>query len=278
MTLLADYRFSQSSLQDYVDCNYRFLMRHVLRQPWPAPEAEPAAEHERHMREGEQFHRLVHRHLAGISAETLTALAASEPLTRWWQAYLQSGLKDLPVHRYPEVSLAAKVEGWWLFAKYDLVAIEPGKRAVIVDWKTSKKPGRSKLADHLQTIVYRYVLVTAGSHLNSGTSVDPEHITMRYWFAEEPDAPVTLPYDSVAYNNDGERLSALMNTIVQRNPDESAFPRTEDTRHCVFCNYRSLCNRGVKGGHLAEMETAFMSDGTDWEFDINFDQIPEIEF
>jgi hypothetical protein len=41
MTLPYSFHFTQSSLQDYLDCPRRFQLRYVLDQPWPAVESEP---------------------------------------------------------------------------------------------------------------------------------------------------------------------------------------------------------------------------------------------
>ena len=39
-----DFRFSQGSLQDYVDCQRRFQLRYVVNQSWPDVQAEPLME------------------------------------------------------------------------------------------------------------------------------------------------------------------------------------------------------------------------------------------
>jgi hypothetical protein len=75
MRLPADFRFSPSSLQDYVDCPRRFLLRHVQQVAWPALVAEPALENERRMRLGAAFHRLVRQHFLGIPP----ALSGADP-------------------------------------------------------------------------------------------------------------------------------------------------------------------------------------------------------
>jgi hypothetical protein len=61
------------------------------------------------------------------------------------ESYLRSGLAGLPQKRYPEITLSALLEV--LLAKYDLIAVEPGQRAVIVDWKTAeRRPKRERLS------------------------------------------------------------------------------------------------------------------------------------
>ena len=166
MTLPTDFQFSQGSLQDYVDCPRRFQLRYLLRLAWPAVEAEPALENERHLQQGAAFHRLAHQHILGLSPERLSSMVTDEDLSRWWRNYLNSAPADLAGLRYPEVALSAPVSGHRLVAKYDLIVVGPGQRSTILDWKTSRKrPRRKWLAKSLQTRVYPYLLVRAGSHL-----------------------------------------------------------------------------------------------------------------
>ena len=94
MPLPLDLQLSQGSLQDFVDCRRRFQLRHVLHQAWPAVTAEPALETERHLRQGEAFHRMIQQHLLGVPAERLSQMAAATPddaeLACWWRNYMTS--------------------------------------------------------------------------------------------------------------------------------------------------------------------------------------------
>ena len=57
MPLPANFRFSQASLTDYLDCPRRFQLRYLLEQAWPAVESEPLLERERLAELGRRFHR-----------------------------------------------------------------------------------------------------------------------------------------------------------------------------------------------------------------------------
>lgn len=278
MTLPQNFQFSQSSLQDYVDCARRFELRYIEHRKWPAVEAEPIIEHERHMQQGAIFHHLIHQHQLGIPAEILTRSANEDPLNRWWAAYLNDRLvASLPDQRYPETVLSGPLGKGRITAKYDLLAIQPGERAIIIDWKTSKhKPKRSQLAERLQTIIYRYLLAEAGADLNGGAPIPPEQIEMVYWFAEDPANPERFAYSTAQHNDTHERLASLTNEINARKD----FDLTTDTHRCKFCTYRSLCDRGVKAGNLEDMteSTSIDEPGDMLDFDLDFDQIAEIEF
>ena len=159
MTLPTDFQFSQGSLQDYVDCPRRFQLRYLLRLQWPAIEAEPPLENERHLQQGAAFHRLVHQHILGVPLEKLSPPVADPDLRRWWHNYSTADLALSP-SRYPEIVLSAPMGAYRLVAKYDLVTVDPGRGASILDWKTSRKrPKRKWLAERLQTKVYPYLLV-----------------------------------------------------------------------------------------------------------------------
>ena len=284
MTLPTDFQFSQGSLQDYVDCARRFQLRYLLRVAWPAVEAEPALEKERHLRQGVVFHRLIHQHLLGLSPERLSHTVSDEYLRRWWHNYLQNGPSGLPASRYPEVVLSTTVSGYRLVAKCDLIAVDPGRRAdfgelsgaVIVDWKTSpRRSPRQWLGKRLQTRVYPYVLVRAGSHLNDGQPFDPQRVEMVYWFANFPADPERFTYDPSHYDADSAYLVSLIEEIKSLGDQE--FALTTEGRRCCYCAYRSLCERGVRAGPFDEAEErAELSDGFDISLD--FEQIAEIEY
>ncbi len=238
------FQFNQGSLQDYLDCPRRFQLRYILEQPWPAVESEPLLEHEQYAGRGRRFHQLLEQHTAGLPVETLTASLADADLARWWRNYLNTpppGVLSLPLRR-AEVVLSAPIAGHRLVARYDLLAMEPGQRAVIVDWKTERKrPTRAQLAERMQTRVYRYLLVEAAQAWNAAP-LPPEQVEMIYWFAEFPAEPEIFAYDAAQHAADSQYISDLIAQIAMRT--DAIFPLTPQARHCRFCVYRSLCDRG----------------------------------
>ncbi len=276
MTLPTDFQFSQGNLQDYVDCPRRFQLRYLLRLAWPAVEVEPALENERHLQQGAAFHRLAHQHVLGLSPDRLSSMVTDKDLSRWWHNYLNSAPADPAGLRYPEVALSAPVSGHRLVAKYDLITVEPGQRAAILDWKTSRKrPRRKWLAERLQTRVYPYLLVRAGSHLNEGRPFQPEQIEMVYWFANFPEDPERFPYDAAQYDADSDYLASFVEEIKSLGDDD--LPLTTQEWRCRYCSYRSLCRRGVKAGLFDEVESE-PEVGDDFEIALDFEQIAEIEY
>ncbi|GAB4449896.1 MAG: PD-(D/E)XK nuclease family protein [Anaerolineales bacterium] len=261
---------SQSSLQDYVDCPRRFQLRYLERLSYPAVESEPALENEKHLQEGEYFHRLVQQYLIGIPAEQIAKLANTPNLQRWWENFLANpDFRSLTLR--PEATLSAPLGKYRLVAKYDLLAIENGK-AAIYDWKTYRKRPRNEwLAARMQTRVYRALLVQAGAHLNGGMSFQPEQVEMIYWFAEYPNEPARFPYASAQYKRDWDLLVKLADEIAAA----SSYPQTDDRTKCLYCPYRSYCDRGVQAGDVEQAEAEMEAEEL---FDVNFEQIGEIAF
>ena len=249
MVIHEDLTLSQASLQDYVDCHYRFRLRHLDRLEWPSVESETDAGNENRRWEGAEFHRMVHQYLLGVPAEKLqkaaeyrSRLREGDNLVDWWHAFCKYRPADGPGEAFPEVMLAAGVLGQRIAAKFDLVMIEESGRVGIFDWKTaSRRPDTNIIERRLQTHIYPYLLSLSGSILNDGKPIYPEQIEMRYWFASFPTQPEVIRYDDSRFTADDELIRSLVREILERPIND--FSRTEDLRHCGLCTYRSLCKR-----------------------------------
>jgi CRISPR/Cas system-associated exonuclease Cas4 (RecB family) len=265
----APFTFSQSSLQDYVDCPRRFQLRYLDKMQWPAVETAPVLENERRQIEGQLFHRMVQQYLIGLPADKLTGLASTDKLRRWWENFLTHGPTVAGYSLFTELTLSAPVGNHRLIAKYDLVAVKPGTQTLIFDWKTyHKRPKDNWMADRLQTKVYPALLIQAGKHLNSGKEFTPEQIEMVYWYADFPDEPVKFTYNQSQYTDDWKKLEQLVREITVK----QSFPLTEDEKKCSFCVYRSYCERGDRAGEGEALDAEVSAE------DINIEQIQEIEF
>ncbi len=273
MALNADLAFTQGSLQDYLDCARRFELRYIKRLRYPALEVNQWLEFENKIRRGQRFHKLAQQHLHGVPAELLTrSLADDAQLAGWWASYLQNGLAGLPGERHAEITLLATLGGRRLIAKYDLLALEPGGAAVIVDWKTGDwLPSAELLRGRMQTVVYRYVLARAGGHLYGG-EIPPERIRMEYVYVAQGGRRVSFAYSAEEMAADEARLLAMMDEIGAA----KEFPLTEDERRCKFCAYRAFCERG-EAGDLREYVEDDEAEGEE-RIELDFEQIAEIEF
>jgi hypothetical protein len=272
------FRFSQGSLQDYVDCQRRFQLRYVLMQPWPALISDSPHAFEQHMQRAADLHRLAHQyHLgdkAGVEAGRLEETIADAELLRWWQTFLIHPPAGLPrALRRPEVVLTAPLAGHRLLAKVDLLAAEPGRRLVVVDWKAvRRRPPRATLARRLQTRVYRTLAVDAGAAFFDGLLPAPEQVEMLYWFANDGGQVERFVYDAEQHAADHTYLAGLVAEIGAHR--EPIWPLTSDLDQCRFCNYRSLCERGVRPGFFEDLEI----DVEPAPLEIDLEQIAEIEY
>ncbi len=277
MILPDEFNYSQSNLQDFLECERRFLLRYIERVNYPAPQSAPIRAFERHMQQGAAFHHLAHQHLTGVPLADLERALPDPEVAAWFDAYLRHGIPDLPERRHSEIALTAPLGSARLIAKYDVIAVQPGERAVIVDWKTApRKPARAALARRLQTLVYPYLLALAGAHLNDGQPIAPEQISMIYWFAGDPTQPEVFTYDRAMFDQAGERLRAFAAAIEARPAEPDAFPKTEDEMRCAFCTYRTLCGRGHLAGDV--LATELDTEAESFTFDLALDQIAEIAF
>ena len=273
MTLTADFAFTQGSLQDYADCARRFELRFVKRMRYPAPEVQEALEYERRTRQGARFHKLVQQHVLGVPAKLLTRSLADDPeLALWWENYLSRGTADLPPQRYAEITLQTHLADHRLLAKYDLLALEEGGAAVIVDWKTGGRiPSRTHLERRMQTVVYRYVLAKAAAHLY-GAPIPPDRIRMDYVYVASGGERISFDYSSAQLAED----EALLREMIRAITEAQDFPLTPNERRCKFCSYRSLCDRGA-AGQLADFDFN-EEESAEEDFELDFDQIAELEF
>ncbi|HVO41676.1 MAG TPA: PD-(D/E)XK nuclease family protein [Aggregatilineales bacterium] len=241
------FEFSQSSLEDYVECARRFELRYLRQQDWPAPPAEPLSEVERTADLGRRFHRLMERHFLDlpIDADTL-----DPTLRRWWDAFQHNPPPLLGDDRRPEVYTSIVLGGQRISATFDLLC--DGQDGVtIVDWKTARlRPTRTRLDRRMQTVVYPLVLVEAAPRL-IGRVIPPEQVRLIYWFANAPTPPEIFPYSRERYAEDRRTLRDVIDRILAA-PE---FPLTDQLQRCRLCQYRSLCDRGRVAGSLDEAET-----------------------
>lgn len=278
---LKPFQFSQSSLQDFDTCPRRFKLRYVQRLSWPAIESEPVRKAERLAQLGADFHRLVHQHLLGLDEALLTdSLIEAEPeLRTWWQRYLShrpAMLAEAEIH--PELPLSTPLAGHRLLARFDLLARMSGseKRFLVIDWKTAqRKAGRDTLARRIQTRVYPYVLATAGAAFNDGQAIDPAAITMIYWYPQAPEQPEAFVYSNGLFERDRQYLIELV-ARIEAAMETDDFPLVTDSKPCLYCVYRSFCDRGEKAGPVLEQEEdpQELLDVTS----LDWDQIAEIQF
>lgn len=298
MRLPDDFQFSQSSLQDYVNCPRLFQLRHLMRLAWPAIIAEPPFDNERFMKQGAAFHRLLQQDLIGVPDERLSGMEMDHELRQWWENYL--GAQPDPEGGLPEglaaelkgsgklclteITLSAPLCNYRLVGKFDALVLDGSGASPcikIFEWKTShKRTNPETLAIRLQTRVYPYLLVSASRCFYDRFVIPPRQVEMIYWFAGFPGQAQRFAYDSEKYSEDRFYLESLVAEIKMR--DEEAYPKSGEDNNCRFCTYRSLCERGIRAGayYEDELETQHSTrlTGEAPTSGFNFEQVGEINF
>ena len=241
------FQFSQSSLQDFVECRQRFKLRYIEHLAWPALESEPYMQFEHLADLGARYHRLIHQYFLGIDPDRLFEGLMDENLKIWWQNFLAFAQKQFNIEdesemvTQPEKVLAVSISKHTLVAKYDLLCISGG-RLQIYDWKTTqKRPYRPWLAARIQTLLYPYICFQSASEGLIPDSI-VEDLEMTYWFANYPDLPEKFIYDKDKFQADATSLTEMIALIERLEEDD--FALTDDIKKCRYCVYRSYCDRG----------------------------------
>ena len=278
MSIDPDFIFSANNLQDHEDCPRRFELRYLLKRDWPAEESEPVLEWEHELELGTRFHQLVYQYLSGLPEEALLASINDADVESWFRNFLAFYGRQEFSQIFPEFRVRVPLGDYQAVAVYDLLALTPDMRLVILDWKTSRKiPRREWISGRMQTVLYPLAaLESAGNFLLDG-SISAESIEMTYvYMRHNADNTLSFSYDASRHAANRANLERLVSEIAAL--ELGAFPLTEEKRRCKFCVYRSLCERGQNAGSLLEMEAESELDLDALLGGLDFDAQDEIAF
>ena len=269
------FLFSQHSLTTYQRCKRRFWFKYAQHQPWPMAEDKEPLQYQQQLARGVVFHRWLERAHLGLPVSEQVAASNDLELQSWWRAWLTFDETTLPQDvRQAELPLVVPLGRHRLYARYDLLTLDRSGRAVIIDWKTLRTvPPLAVLRNRLQTRIYCYILASAGTVFTEVSQLKPEQISMCYWFANDPQATVYLPYSRTLFDADQQLLNSLVAEIDSL--PEQGFTLTEQRAQCARCNYRTLCERATDSTSLAQ--------GIDWldedvDFNLELDKAPIIDW
>jgi len=268
MPLDKNFVFSANNLQDYVDCPRRFELRYILDQSWPAILSQPVQELEERMARGSDFHRLARQLLEGLPEENLMEIIRS-PLVRDWLERFSDFISPLLKNPYSsEYASVTTLEGYRVVAVFDLITLMDDDQILIADWKTSEsQPRREFYQDRIQSLLYPLVAYeTAEAIFGFKDAKPPSDFSLLYWFPAFPDKSIEFPFSTSQLHHSRNVLANLIREIAEKDLD--SFSKTDDLRRCDFCQYRSLCEHGVKAaviGETLELDIDALIESLDFE-------------
>lgn len=259
--LSKDFSFTQSNLQTYLNCRYKFYLRYVEQLAWPAQSTLDEIQFEIDRNAGIRFHQLLHQYFLGFDQELLKQMAQNDPDKRvysWFLSFMSSPYANLQGKLNSEKAIAISINDKRYLAKFDLLQ-QIGDQYTIYDWKTSKKvPNRKMLLDTIQTKLYPLLLSEA---LNPSFP-----LTFVYWEAIQPEEPYIFIFNLNDIKHHRLSIDSLTDEIISL--EEKDYHKTDHLKKCKICEYRSFCKRGVQAAGMHELEDAEMFDlNTVWEED-----------
>lgn len=227
---------TQTQISAYERCKRFYYLKYVSRLVWPVEVTD-----RRQIRQGEDFHLLIRQLLMGFPRSSLLVPADSENLSGWLDVFQREDPIGKPDMIFPEREVTVNYADVLWLGKFDALAVYDGEIRIF-DWKTSgRKPDAAHYLSSPQTRLYRFLAKTCAARLLGASQhgIPAENIEMVYWFPEYPEETIRLPYSEDEYARDMTWLRTLAREMCAVN--EADFPRTEKTRRCEFCDYRTYC-------------------------------------
>lgn len=256
-----NFVFSQSNLQTFEYCRYRFYLRYIQHLHWPA-QISASDTYQNDLEAGIGFHQLIYQHFLGFDRDLLLEQARNFPddhIAVWLSAFLASPYAKLTGKLYPETTFTAQIGSHLLSAKVDLLQITDDENITIYDWKTSRRmPSIPNLKKRFQSKVYPLVVSKRLDTLDKD-----KEISMVYWEANFPNTPMIIHYSETDLATIEQELINKMNEVKSLKEDE--FVLTDDIKACSWCEYRSFCDRGIQA---ADIISDYDLDLSDYELKI----------
>jgi CRISPR/Cas system-associated exonuclease Cas4 (RecB family) len=247
MAIDSSFRFSANNLQEYVSCPRRFELRYLLKQPYPAVISQPELEMEQRIELGKHFHTIVNQYLSGVPKGRIVDSIRDDLLEGWFDNFL-SYIEPYQKEDYlTEHTLMMPFEGFQMTSRFDLIIKTGSGKILILDWKsTEKEPALKYYKNRIQTILYLYLAVECAPFSNQANSINPDDVTMQYWFPQFPHKNILFPYSQSNHKQNRDTLKGLILEINATSMGD--FKKTENQNRCKYCQYRTLCKRGNQAG------------------------------
>ena len=239
------FEFNQARLATFRRCRRRFFLKYRSDRQL-LEHAFTLADHDRDAaRLGQRFHLGMERLARGLPMQSVAnGLPAelSASLAKAWD-YRCSLRADQFLTEY---ELTVPFDHWLLTARADLLARGGDGTVTIVDWKSGSHIHADRLRRSDQARILPYVVLEASRRLGWDT-VTASGITLVFWFAQDPDHPLKLPYSQRQHERNRSSLASIMDTIDGLDGEE-AFARVPDDPAtvdavCRPCEYIHYCER-----------------------------------
>jgi hypothetical protein len=198
-------RLSQSHLNLLSLCPPKFQQVYIdCLSSLPVPEQQDS------MQWGSRFHLLMQQRELTLPIESL--LATDTELERSFTALIQAAPEltstKPKIWREAEHCRTFRVDNFLFTVIYDLL-IAKTDEAVILDWKTYRKPlGIKQLKHNWQTRLYLYVLVETSAY-------EPKQVQMIYWFVKSgKPKSVTINYSQQEHQRTEQELTVLLANLA----------------------------------------------------------------
>ncbi len=248
-------QISQSQIHDYLVCPWRYYLKNIRKLTWPEPVSARYQELARFSRLGKSFHQFVHRFIQGITFDELEKQQYEPEVAFWIRNFRSRNPLPSESRLFSEVELSAIFEDILWIGYVDAIAVLP-ERAIIFDWKTSKKAGDPiVLQKGPQTRLYCFLLnLNKQDFFPEGSdAIPPEKIEMVYWYPNVPAASIRLPYSNDLFQQDQAYFRQIAGDLSHE--DTAFFPQTADEDVCRTCRFQTYCRRGLQESSFSEEET-----------------------
>ena len=232
-------QLSRSRLKDFLACQRRFQLRYLQQVVWPTPPLTEAASLAQ--QRGQVFHRLLERFFLGMTINESDL--ADDVLRSWWRMF-QRNYKQWPeAQLLPELDLTVPIDGYLISGRFDLLVLGHMK-AHIFDWKTGRPQSMAFLRQTWQTRLYLAMLAQSGTAL--GQNLEPDHLSITYWYVQDPFNPQTIGYSQTEHKRNWTEIRAVIAQIDQQLTKDE-WPLTTDRSQCRICLYQTYCGRQDAG-------------------------------
>ena len=266
--------YSASMLQDYMDCQRRFELKYIRKQSWPSIPVEPVLEMEALVARGRQFHSLAHQFLAGLPLPAINDAINDPMLKKGFSRFVDFSYERSWILKLSEIKINANLERHHLIAVYDLIAQTDDGQVTIFDWKTAMHPPRKDfLKLKMQSSIYPFILFENLQGLFPSAD-QHQHcaLSMTYWYPAYPDFIFSFNYDQETHQENRDSLISFLDAVDSR-LQSMQFNKTDNLKQCKYCQYRSLCDRGIEAGTIDGLDGDSIAD----EIMIDFNALPEID-